>query len=726
MIVPDAPFALKVVIPAFFCVLSLLGSVILVICYKKVLRLRHNSGKIILYIVICEIFLTLLYCISFFYTDAESNNKYPDTFAISPPLCKVLGFFQIYFSTCYCLLNTALIHNFYKSLTQKQKSFLNRQKLYTWGTLSISMVLSVVAIADNGITFTPYGFCGINNSSFAALFAFFPMCVSFPFGIYAIIHSILKLRSDQREHTKNQLISDPYEYQVKLSFVKSHRGFITIYILCWFPFQLGLLVHYFNPGPYKYVGLSVLTLNLLCITSFLMMAARLIDPILRKVIWKYFRLSVLRKGSGFTTQISEPGVPTLNEPILLQKAYSPDENSPNTLTRTFADPQLAKFRAIAPKVGCNKHYESMVAHDFKLILLALENMIQIQNFDSESLENLQQTPWANFYYTEICVRELNLTMKPIIQDRQSEDVEEEEINVNAIIHAPKVLDHLLSAFSISRDDLVNCLRLDRNINIIRSGFNNTKSEIYKPYQFLSYNKAVLVQRMEKEQKFGLLESFLSAYHNHVIRFPNTRIQRMLGIYSLGTLHKKYNILLIQNVYHSYYQNIEDEAPELLTQRIVLDGHYVKKENLDNHGMVTRSRKYTVSIKLPEIEKTLLNLRAKDRVRLLQLLSNDFDFLEKAGILEYKLHFLLARNTNKSDAPAAMHCSAIKDTHEDADFLRNLTTSDGEYKVEVFISLGSFIHAKKVGCQPGSDACLFSRANPQIYRQCIEEFLMQHL
>lgn len=723
MITFDLPFSMKVVTPALFCVLSLMASVTLVMCYKKVVRMRYNAGKILLHIVICETLLTLLYIFSFFYVDPTQAKKYSGTFTIEPSGCKLLGFFQVFLSVSYCLLNTALIHNFYSSLTQKQKTFCKRNKFYTWGTLSVSLVLSILAIAHDALSLTPYGFCGINYSSAIVLAAFFPLCISYPFGIYAIIHAMLAMSNDKKENQKQQLISDPYEYQVKLSFVKSHVGFIGVFFFTWFPFYVDNLVNYFNPGSYSSPGIAAVTLNLLSVTSFLRMVVRLTDPLLRKVLRKAMKRRFWSLSSGKNSEASDNGWPkaleTPNEPIALQSAYLPEGETDNPLTRTFADPQMTKFRSIAPKVGCNKTYGSMTPHEFNLILLSLENVIPTQEFDAEPPENPQQMPWPQFYYSQICVRELNLNL------HQGEE-NEEEISLNAIIHAPRVFDHLLATFSLTRNALFNSTRLDRNKEGAQKGINTKKLEIYKQYQFLTSNKEVLIQRMEKEQKFDFLESFLSAYHQHMMQNPGSCLEKILGLYSLGTLHKKYNLLLIQNVYRPYYDNVEDSGPNQLLERLVLDGHCLRKENLNGRGVVIRSRKFTISSKLPESEPALFQLRPKDRVRLLQIIRHDIGFLEKAGILEYKINFLISRNHKKQDSTAPSMHTSCRNTLEDWEFLNTLTTADEEFRVGVFISLDSFIHAKKVNCGPGEDSCLFSRANPQLYRQCIEEFLYQYL
>lgn len=722
MIPFNVPLSLKIVTPAIFCFLSAIGSISIIVCYRKVVRMRHNAGKITLFIVLCELALSLLYSLSFLYVDEayQSNTDY--TFVISQGCCKALGFLHAFFSTSYCVLNTVLIHNFYTSIQKSQKSFAAKLKAYMILTLILSTVVAVVGVAtSSGIGFTSYGFCSIRSSSPLTLFAFVPLCLSYPFGLFTILKSVLMLRSESKEHKMNALLNDPYEYQVKVSFIKSNIGFIIVFFVTWLPFFVSNLAYYFKSSdPTSDPLLPTLSLNLLCTTSFFMMVVRLGDPIIRKILRKYVERirSRLRSGRNREQGNVTHKLKITSEPIVLQDSAG-NNQSLSAHPRAFTDPQLTKFRALAPRVGCYKYYESTRSEDLAIILAALENVMQIQDFDSEP-PRTTQTPWPQFYYSEICVREITIPIQI------SGETVEDKVTLNAIVHAPRVFDDLLHVFEFPKQTLINCISLERNKEVLKKGLSNKKSDVYKQYQFLTSNKEILLQRMEKEQKFGFIESFISAYHHHMAHNPNSFLQKILGLYSFTNMEKKFTVLAIKNVYRKYYNDLEEDRPTRLLERIVLDGHYFRQDNLEDQGRLTRRRKYTISLKLPE-EEVVLKLSPNDRTRLIHIIQTDLEFLEKVGILDYKINFLLSKN-NQVNGEGLINSanSSERSTYDDSEFLSNLTTADDNYKIEIFISLESFIHSSKSGFSNDEDSSLFSRANPKTYRQCIEEFLVQYL
>ena len=715
------------VLPTFLCLFSLFNSISLLVTYKKFMRMRMKSGKLALLINICELAMTFLWLISLYYHSSESPEL--STFTISAGFCYVFGMLEIFFYVSYLFLHLCLVHNLVKTLKEEHLNPSDSFKRYVTISGLAAAGFTLLTTFTSGIATTVFGFCGATKKSPVQFLSFAFVFVINPYLLHKLWKTYTRERRDleQREDEVNT-----YAREIRRSFLSMNIGFSLIFIVVWYPFHMFNILFFFNADKGSsdaFFGFSAVSFYLVCLTSFFMMLIRMRDPILKKMMSRCFQrrdeFDILLSGERVTSSLLSDDMDELHREslgehnplhsmVVSQQTMGKSSDERTTKRETFAESTLSRRSEKNSKQSANL-VKPPSLKEYRFLLHCLEQILKSEVSGSELPDNPDQIPWNKYFYTQLSSLQLS--------SPEDENIRMSGQAVNCFIHARNVFEHLANYFDLSYQKIAESLRLDRNENNIEEKyelFAQKKTGFFKHAHFLSSDKKIHFQIIEKEQKFNIVEDYLQLYHSFVTSESGNLLPQLLGLYTIDDTENKFIVLLLKNRYENYMSDSEPRV--LVKQKIVIDADYIRIEALNEDGTVqlrTKTKVDTENIsKLANMQK-VLPLAPADRTRLLEILRKNLKFLDKAEIVGYKVIFMMSTcfkqepfNLNKQQALS------------DGDFLKQLKTIEGD-KIDVFIELRTYTKASKAKTNEVTLKS-FSSDAPRIYRQCVDETLYQFL
>lgn len=717
-------------LPTFFCVLSLGSSISLLATYRKFLRVRMRSGVLIILISICEFIMTLCWLLSLYYSTKLASSS---TFLITNSACFGIGIIQVFSYLLYLFLNLCLIHTF--ALTTKD-GVLNppsRLKKFIWVSVIAALALTLAAALTKGIMESPYGFCGATAKSIIQYLSFIWLFIVDP----AVLIILFRFYKQEREWFTdlNTGLVDTYTREIRKSFIKTNTGSILLFVVGWSLFHLLNVLFFLGVDANESMPLDffiVMSFYAIMLTSFFMMLIRLTDPLLKKVIRRFVR-------SQLQPQQNDIAKFLLAEPT--NSAFFTDMNQSSIKLRDASETSLGKEGvAIHSEIPIDKpeplqrdytdyRRENSLAmggaitlEDYRMILHCLEKLINIDPASVEKPENVGQIPWSYYFYTHVASKKLEPLNNSIInmQLNPMESGTPEDF-VYAYVHGESVFEHLAYLCGLKREEIIESISLGANEKNLQENYQGVVQKVgfYKNYHFKSADEKILFQILDKEQKFNILENYLQMYHEHVVSDQGNLLPQLLGLYTIDLVKKKYIVLLQKNSYNIF--NETNERKLIVKKRILIDADFIRIEVLNSNGSIQSRNKIQVMKEGnqhgPEIEK-LIEMAPEDRARLLDIMRTNLKFLDKAHLAGYKIVFILSSLSLQD----RLGYEKPKGTDNNT-FIAHLKTVSGD-KISVFYELSNYFKPNPRAMSQSN--AVFSKEDPSIYRQCIDETLYQYL
>jgi len=742
-------------LPLIFCSLSILGAIIIIITYAKFLRMRIYVGKAFLHTSIVQLMLSLLFLFSLYYKSEEQmeDPDYPEPnhfyIVIDKTWGTIIGGIEVHVSLCHYLYHFFISHNLYYSFMKSQQglNFKRRFKRYVAMTHFISLSVAIGAMVTGQIGMQDTGIFGICMKSQMQILYLGVLAIILPFSLFSIIYS----KYHNRKLDCEAKWEDSYETEIRHDFVTSNCLYLITFIITWMPYAVVSYVGYTQPDNCACLEsnslilniLKVLTLNLVSMTTFLIGIIRLTRPVIKRNIKAYFRtrsqneelrMSLLEddndndslRSSSFVSERSNFGsFIGIQNPSLIEKVeieFKPTQNhmweSRSTASRaTFKESINSILECPRRKnnISCKKSVSLGEIFD---ILLAIIHFLRNKKSTETSSYN-PRTPWLRHYYNFCRTEEVDPNVAYSTEEKEFLiDQIKKPITLHVISYvrySEDVFNHLQSIWGVTLETLVEALDYKENIKFCASLNKKSLNHLEKRYFYMTPNKKVLFEQIDKESKLFFIDTFLSDYHHYMANNPNSFLVKFLQLYQFTFTNNSHNIMAILNNYEPFYGVSEKEKkhsgmPFSITQRYLLDGKLFRYEE---YSKGTLKKKMKTSISEKNFHRVFY-LPKELKGEIMDQLKKDLSFLNRNELINYRVVLLVSKD------------ESIRKSLIEQKYRRNRLT-DGTVilqdnsLVKIFIDT-NIVTSKMKGLELKKKNPLFSIENSEIYRQCITEMM----
>lgn len=669
------PSILYLYIPFTLSTLSIITSLLILFTFFRFPRLRLNSGKMVLYIVVCELNMHWLILLALLYkTQVQSSCQ--SSFIIKEDACSVLGLFFMFFQLGYISMNGFLVHNLYCVLNYRNENFKARFLRYFWVSLVFSIGVLIYASTDlpKEINIGYMGICGLAKGSSVQLVSLVFLLIILPFCGYVFVVSIKHYKALRKENSlslqkdpiiyNNALIANSpflsmekplfenegitlpherasiFENEQQRVYLFLNMSYIALFILDWLPLALlnfnSWLGFVFSGGGQSDFSEAFETLSLILISGngLWLFCIRIREPSLKRFFKKMIKKDIFNRKKPFKKSLKAQLLDkALINSTSLDKAVESPPKVPLEQSSLSSEGWVLNYRRVFLLLGVLLKRQQ--GESVPLVLCS--SPFGKENKEEKAPEQEEKIPWAKHWYNKCDVHVYSLS-KELLELNQEERslLEGEAIQITALTYCKRLFDWIRARKlkNITIKSLISSLSLVENGKLISL----TEQTPYP--EFLTYDKQVLVCLIPKERKKFLLEQFLRPYHGYIEAHYKTFLPKFLGLFSFqihnidNGKEKGFSVLLIEN-----------PLMELQVHRV----KELFKRTQEKALAVMEFRADKVKQKMVsgfEIEKGDLKLKSRDKERLLKALYRDLEFLTDIGAFNYRFLLVFCKFEDK--------------------------------------------------------------------------------
>ena len=691
----NVPDTFQFYIPFALSTLSLISTILILFTFIRFPRLRLNSGKMVLFIVICELNMHWLILLSLNYTKKE--DKCFDSghaFEIKSSECYIFGYFFIFFQWCYIIMNAFIIHNLYYVLNfaGDNDNFHQRFKHYVIISIGFSIIILIYASTDiaDQVNIGFMGICGVAKGSSLQFVAIVYLLVILPLCIYVFINSVmhykslLKLIKEEKNTDSIESSKSSLEHETQRVYLFLNISYILLFVIDWLPLAILNFMSWWcafwvecNDHDNFSEVFETIALLLVSGNGLFIFLIRIREPTLKKFYMKIFRNRRLCKNSHklslksqlldkalVKSRLNDPLIPSLAPEVQVipeqtislepQKDFHEDRNlcylQMFYLLRVILLKQLGgidiKLSSCESPFGSeyrNFRMEDM-SHSSSNYPQMNNNNINTSNTTQNNTE--EKIPWPNHFYTKFDVEMYD--MNKMLEEMNNEDEKALFMNkgnfkdqiVTALTYCKRFFEWLrLNKFKTNVNNMIDSFNVIKNQHII---FKNTeKKSAY--HEFATYDYQYIIAVISKQVKKFLLDDFFKNYHEHINSKHFSFLPNIIGLFSFQfqgvNTNPSYSILIYENPYSHYNFYKTKELLEKPPKEI-LSIYYVQAEKTKKKTL------YKCEDSSYEIEKSDLKLKSDDKSALLNYLYDDLNFLSNLGAYDYRFYLAFFKFEDK--------------------------------------------------------------------------------
>jgi len=751
-------------LPLSLSLFSFIGGIIIIVTHLKFFRLKIYSGKLFLHISIIQLVTLTLFTLSLFYkgpavstskvnSTEESNQDKANTitsnsgFIVQGIAADILSGMGLYATTCLYFYYFFLSHNLYMNSKKRAlKNFRTRFRRYLALTHFFALSLTIYAVVGGHLGLGSLGMFGI-KMKYSILFIPIAKTVLVIFTIFAILYSNLRHRSISRESIKE----DMYERELREDFYKSTTYYLLIFVTGWTLPPILALLEYDNPEKCACIQpdapllniLKILSLNLICGSGLGMMFIRLTNPAIRRKFKKY-RLSKRQEGNelllqdendlensyfadrgiGFVEDISTLTFKQ-NNSILHVSALNTCPDSFEVERMTSSSPLKfgnSDLRPGSPPNKKPKPKKAVSPMDHLDILLSLIYIMRNKTVAAPlSYSQLNETHiYTNCESNDIDpVKAFSEEELQIIKSNILKAVTLHSLTY--FVHAGHVFDSLCTSWKITPKKLRKSFNVTANMEFFSQIYLKSFSHLEPRFFYTTPDKKILLELIEKDSKIYFIDNFLPHYHRYMLENPDSYLIKILGLYNFPLKSGTYNVMMVLNNYEKFYQGPDREKtntgiPSGIFERYVINGKFIRNERYSK-GKLENKTKQPIA---DQLKQNIFALSPSQRDRILKQISKDLQFLERHGIINYRVILLTTKDQQRKESLLNLSKKNKEDSEEEPPINGVLILKDGSI-LKLFIDT-NLVTTKMKDREIEKKDQVFYLEDSKIYRQCIDEVM----
>jgi len=400
---------------------------------------------------------------------------------------------------------------------------------------------------------------------------------------------------------------------------------------------------------------------------------------------------------------------------------SPLKNSTNSLLKT-SNPLLRPGSPPNKKPKPRKIVSPMDHLDILLSLIYIMRNKQVRNRMSKSAgSSIGET----HVYTECESHEI---------DPDKDFSEEELIAIKAniqkavtlhvltyFVHAQDVFDCLCMSWKITPKKLQKSFNVVANMEFFSQIYLKAFSHLEPRFFYTTPDKKVLLELIEKDSKIYFIDNFLPHYHRYMLENPDSYLIKILGLYNFPMKSGTHNVLMVLNSYEKFYQGPDREKnntgiPSGIFERYVINGKFIRNERYSK-GKLENKTKQPIA---DQLRQNIFALSPSQRDRILKQISKDLQFLERHGIINYRVILLTTKDQQRKESLLNLSKKTKEEKEEEPPINGVLTLKDGSI-LKLFIDT-NLVTTKMKDREIEKKDQIFCIEDSKIYRQCIDEVM----